>query len=201
VGADFVFVRPADSNGDSNARGLRWTLALALGEDGVERGDRLALHGRRDMAIEIQCRADAGVPEHWKQERTCEVVQTDDATPGSAQSGVRFRLDDGTEHRSPSSAGKQAMGGVACNGWRFWSLQGDLKPAKEPKAKKAKAEQQAKAPAKKAAKKSAKKGAQKTAKKKSARMASSGSYGCGACGQEFPTMKLATAHALTHTAA
>jgi len=141
------------------------------------------------------------VARYKKQERICEVVQTDD--------GVRFRLDDGTEHRSPSSAGKQAMGGVACNGWRFWSLQGDLKPAKaakaakEPKATKAKAETPAKAPAKKTgakkgAKKSAKKG--KGGKKKSARMASSGSYGCGACGAEFPTMKLATEHALTHTA-
>ena len=136
------------------------------------------------------------VARYKKAERTCEVVQTDD--------GVRFRLDDGTEHRSPSSAGKAAMGGVACNGWRFWSLQGDLKPAKA--AKEPKAEKPAKAPAKKAAKKTAaKKGAKKAAKKgkgakKAARMASSGSYGCGACGQEFPTMKLATEHALTHTA-
>ena len=179
-------------------------MALALGEDGVERGDRLALHGRRDMAIEIQRRADAGVPEHWKQERTCEVVQTDDATPGSAQSGIRYRLDDGTEHKSPSSAGKAAMSGVACNGWRFWSLQGDLKPAKEPKVKRAaKSEKPAKA-AKAATKKGAKKGAKKgkgAKKAKAARMASAGSYGCGACGQEFPTMKLATEHALTHTAA
>src|SRR3990172_6089844 len=136
------------------------------------------------------------VARYKKQERTCEVVQTDDATPGSAQSGVRFRLDDGTEHKSPSSAGKAAMGGVACNGWRFWSLQGDLKPAKA--AKEPKAEKPAKAPAKKGAKKAAKKG---KGAKKAARMASSGSYGCGACGQEFPTMKLATEHALTHTAA
>ena len=138
------------------------------------------------------------VARYKKAERTCEVVQTDE--------GIRYRLDDGTEHRSPSSAGKQAMGGVACNGWRFWSLQGDLKPAKEPKAKKATPEKPAKAPAKKAgAKKGAKKSAKKSAKgkgaKKAARMASSGSYGCGACGQEFPTMKTATEHALTHTAA
>ena len=136
------------------------------------------------------------VARYKKQERSCEVVQTDD--------GVRFRLDDGTEHRSPSSAGKAAMGGVACNGWRFWSLQGDLKPAKEPKAKKAaKSEKPAKVATKKAA---AKKGAKKPAKKgkatkKAARMASAGSYGCGACGQEFPSMKKATEHALTHTAA
>jgi hypothetical protein len=26
------------------------------------------------------------------------------------------------------------------------------------------------------------------------------SYGCGACGETFPTMKDATAHAMTHTA-
>jgi len=51
-------------------------------------------------------------------------------------------------------------------------------------------------------KKTAKKGAaKKGGKKKAARMATSGSYGCGACGQEFPSMKKATEHALTHTAA
>lgn len=129
------------------------------------------------------------VARYKKQDRTCEVVQTDD--------GLRYRLDDGTEHRSPSSAGKAAMGGVACNGWRFWSLAGDLKPAKESRPKKAKAEKQAKAPAKKkgATKKS------KSKKGKSAKMASAASYGCGACGQEFPTQKKAVAHALTHTAA
>ena len=123
-----------------------------------------------------------------KQDRTCEVVQTDD--------GLRYRLDDGTEHRSPSSAGKAAMGGVACNGWRFWSLQGELKPVREPKAKaerKPKSEKPAtkKAPAKKKASK-------KTAKKP-ARAASSDSYGCGACGETFSTQKKAVAHALTHT--
>ena len=138
------------------------------------------------------------VARYKKAERTCEVVQTDDATPGSAQSGIRYRLDDGTEHRSPSSAGKQAMGGISCNGWRFWSLQGDLKPAKA--AKEPKAEKPAKAPAKKAAKKTAAKKGKGAKKAKAARMASSGSYGCGACGAEFPTMKLATEHALTHTA-
>src|SRR3990172_1890639 len=83
-----------------------------------------AFQRRREMPLENR-NLEPGtvlVARYKKQERICEVVQTDD--------GVRFRLDDGTEHRSPSSAGKQAMGGVACNGWRFWSLQGDLKPAK-----------------------------------------------------------------------
>src|SRR5438132_12051667 len=59
-----------------------------------------------------------------KQDRTCEVVETAD--------GVRYRLDDGTEHRSPSSAGKAAMDGVACNGWRFWSVQGSEPAPREP---------------------------------------------------------------------
>src|ERR1700720_1903375 len=80
-----------------------------------------------------------------KQDRTCEVVETPD--------GVRYRLDDGTEHRSPSSAGKAAMGGVACNGWRFWSVEGTGNPRREPKANadksaKPKRESAAKKPAK-----------------------------------------------------
>ena len=124
-----------------------------------------------------------------KQARTCEVVQTDE--------GLRYRLDDGTEHKSPSSAGKAAMGGVACNGWRFWSLQG-MEPARKPKAEKPampKATAKTKAVPKKAAKK------KPANKPKAQRAAAKGdSYGCGACGETFPTMKAATAHALTHTA-
>jgi hypothetical protein len=50
----------------------------------------------------------------------------------------------GKEFKSPSSAGSAVMGGVACNGWRFWSLEGQLperkeRKAKEPKEPKAKA--------------------------------------------------------------
>jgi len=44
----------------------------------------------------------------------------------------------GKEFKSPSSAGSAVMGGVACNGWRFWSLEGQepaRKERKEPKAK------------------------------------------------------------------
>ena len=61
----------------------------------------------------------------------------------------RFRLADGQEFKSPSSAGSAVMGGVACNGWRFWGLddgsaatakprgskQPGAKPAKQPAAK------------------------------------------------------------------
>ena len=130
------------------------------------------------------------VARYKKQDRACEVVQTDE--------GLRYRLDDGTEHKSPSSAGKAAMGGVACNGWRFWSLQG-TEPARKPKAEKPAKAQPKKAPAKAAPKGKGKKA--KSAKKpKAARMAAKGdSYGCGACGESFPTQKKAVAHALTHT--
>ncbi len=107
------------------------------------------------------------VARYKKQDRTCEVVQTEE--------GLRYRLDDGSEHKSPSSAGKAAMGGVACNGWRFWSLQG-TEPARKPKAEKPANAQPKKAPAK------------------------GDAYGCGACGESFPTMKAETKHALMHTA-
>ncbi len=94
-----------------------------------------------------------------EQDRTCEVVTTDD--------GLRYRLDDGTEHKSPSSAGKAAMVGVACNGWRFWSVQGTETPTREPKMEK---------PAKAPKTKPAKKAAEKPSKPKAAR---GDSYGCG----------------------
>jgi hypothetical protein len=126
-------------------------------------------------------------------DRTCEVVQTDD--------GLRYRLDDGTEHKSPSSAGKAAMGGVACNGWRFWSLAGTEKPARKTKTAKPKTEPKPKKGAGKA-KKGAKTKGKKKVTAKGHRMAAKGdSYGCGACGESFPTQKAAVEHALTHTTA
>jgi Restriction Enzyme Adenine Methylase Associated len=72
------------------------------------------------------------VATYKKQEFTCEVVKTKD--------GVIYRLADGQEFKSLSSAGSAVMGGAACNGWRFWSLEGEAKPkssaapAKAPKA-------------------------------------------------------------------
>jgi hypothetical protein len=38
--------------------------------------------------------------------------------------GLRYRLDDGREFKSLSAAGSAVMDGVACNGWRFWSVAG-----------------------------------------------------------------------------
>src|SRR2546425_7836551 len=62
-------------------------------------------------------------------EYTAEVVKTAD--------GIRYRLKDGKEFKSPSSAGSAVMGGSACNGWAFWSLAADLAktPAKKAPAK------------------------------------------------------------------
>jgi len=50
-----------------------------------------------------------------QQAATCEVVETPE--------GTRYRLADGREFTSPSAAGSAVMGGVSCNGWRFWSLE------------------------------------------------------------------------------
>jgi hypothetical protein len=41
-----------------------------------------------------------------------------------------FALEDGKRFKSPSAAGSAVMGGTACNGWRFWSVEGaEAKPA------------------------------------------------------------------------
>jgi hypothetical protein len=134
------------------------------------------------------------VARYKKQDRTCEVVETPD--------GLRYRLDDGTEHRSPSSAGKAAMDGTACNGWEWWSVEGTETPKREskPKVDKPKKEPAAKKPAKARA---ARKGKAKSAKKPKAHRAaatSDASFGCGVCPETFPTQKKAVAHTLTHTA-
>lgn len=61
----------------------------------------------------------------------CEVVAGED--------GKRlFRLDDGQEFKSPSAAGSALMGGIACNGWRFWSV-AEEQPKPAPKPRRAKA--------------------------------------------------------------
>lgn len=96
---------------------------------------------------------------HKGKEHTCEVVKTTD--------GLRYRLKDGREFSSPSSAGKEITGGVAVNGWRFWSLDGDAEPpkakAEQPEAKTSANESTKKAPAKTTTKSTGR----KTAKTKS----------------------------------
>jgi hypothetical protein len=48
-----------------------------------------------------------------------------------------YRLEDGRQFKSPSSAASAVMGGIAANGWRFWSLEADTAPtdAKAPTVK------------------------------------------------------------------
>jgi len=91
------------------------------------------------------------------------------------------------------------MGGVACNGWRFWSVAGtEPKPRAKRPAKAAKVGK----PAKKGAvlPKGGKKGKKAESRSRAARAASGDAYGCQICPETFPTMKAATAHAVTHTA-
>lgn len=58
----------------------------------------------------------------------CEVVEVkDEKSEGKV---IRYRLEDGQQFKSPSSAASSVMGGKAVNGWRFWSL-GDRKPAEQ----------------------------------------------------------------------
>lgn len=102
------------------------------------------------MAIDGGLRAEmqAGVQllaRYKGQEHTAEVVAAEDGK-------VRYRLADGREFKSPSAAGSAVMGGVACNGWRFWSVATDEAPAK-PAAKKGGTKPKAGAKTKAAAKK------------------------------------------------
>jgi hypothetical protein len=55
---------------------------------------------------------------------------------GDKETGLGFELDNGTIYKSLSSAGKAVMKGVACNGWRFWTPEGEAPEPKAPKAAK-----------------------------------------------------------------
>ena len=71
------------------------------------------------MAIENR-NLEAGtrlVANYKKQRYVCTVA----AAEGGE--GVVYVLEDGSRHKSPSSAGMRVMGGGAVNGWRFWSLE------------------------------------------------------------------------------
>jgi hypothetical protein len=57
-----------------------------------------------------------------KQLHIAEVVETAE--------GLRYRLADGREFRSPSAAGSAITGGNACNGWAFWNV-GEAPPPSE----------------------------------------------------------------------
>ena len=93
----------------------------------------------RDLAVGTRL-----VARYKKTEHTATVVEGEGG-------GLRYRLEDGREFKSPSAAGSAVMGGVACNGWRFWSLAGEAgapAPKKERKAASPKAARKPKPAAK-----------------------------------------------------
>jgi hypothetical protein len=138
------------------------------------------------------------VARYKKRDHRCTVVKGEDGK-------LVYRVHGGKDYTSPSAAGTAVMGGVACNGWRFWTVEGT-------EAKKAKGAATPKAAAKpKAATKPTKpatraKKAPKAAKRAtSAKKVTGGSNGadqepvekpvsCGDCGQEFPTSREAGDH-------
>jgi hypothetical protein len=63
-----------------------------------------------------------------KQPHRARVLIDDAGKPG-------YELDGATIFKSLSAAGSAVMGGVACNGWRFWSVEGE-EPEHRPSAPK-----------------------------------------------------------------
>ena len=113
------------------------------------------------------------VARYKKEDHRCEVAAGEEGK-------VLYRLADGREFTSPSAAGSAVMGGTACNGWRFWSVEGEEEPKPAKAGKKAKAEPKAKRGKAKAPPQDE----PETERKVS----------CGDCGQEFPNGREAAAH-------
>ncbi len=84
------------------------------------------------------------VATYKKQAYVCRVEKGDDGK-------AAYVLEDGKRYTSPSAAGSAVMGGTACNGWRFWSLEGES-PKAESGVKTEKPKRETKAKAKMAAK-------------------------------------------------
>ena len=65
------------------------------------------------------------VADHKKTHYVCTVEKAEEGE------GVVYVREDGKKFRSPSAAGSAVMGGTACNGWRFWTVEGEEPPARE----------------------------------------------------------------------
>ena len=128
------------------------------------------------------------VARYKKRDHRCEVVK-------GAEGKVAFRVG-GKEFTSPSAAGSAVMDGTACNGWRFWTVEGTEKPARaatKPKTATTKAKAASKPKAK------AKGGAKAKRTRKAAKPSENGAaparpVACGDCGQEFPDAREAADH-------
>jgi hypothetical protein len=77
------------------------------------------------MAIENR-NLEAGtrlVANYKKQHYVCTVEEAE------GHDGLVYVLEDASRHKSPLAAAMKVMGGKAVNGWRFWTLEGNEKPA------------------------------------------------------------------------
>jgi hypothetical protein len=95
---------------------------------------RMAIENR-DLPVGTRLVAD-----YKKQTYVCTVES------GNEEGSTLFVLEDGKRFKSPSAAGSAVMGGTACNGWRFWSVEGEAPVAKAAKPAKAKAPAKASKP-------------------------------------------------------
>jgi hypothetical protein len=131
---------------------------------------------RDDMAIQDRnlTPGTALVAKYKGETYQAEVVET--------EAGLRYRLSDGREFKSPSSAGSAVMDGKACNGWSFWSLaSGPTTALATSSTRRATARPRAK------------KGAEADASAGEATDASVG-VTCAECGERFASPEAATAH-------
>jgi hypothetical protein len=143
------------------------------------------------------------VKRYKKRDYRCEVVKGKDGK-------LTYKVG-GKEYASPSGAGSAVMGGAACNGWKWWTIERPEKPKRQrmtrPEGLAVEHATRAKSPTSRSTAKPATKAtkAPKTAKRagKPARVAG-GSNGkpeavekpvtCGECGQAFPTSREAGDH-------
>jgi hypothetical protein len=58
------------------------------------------------------------VATYKKVQHVCTIEQREDGK-------VEYVLEDGQRFKSPSAAGSAVINGMACNGWRFWSLESE----------------------------------------------------------------------------
>ena len=120
-----------------------------------------------------------GIACYKGREHRAEVVKT--------KEGLRYKLKDGREFKSPSAAGVAVKGGgKTCDGWEFWSVEGA-----SPVLPRAKREQRGSATPtdpgnEKPKPKTKPKGRPKAKAEKPIK--------CGDCGREFPTSREAAEH-------
>lgn len=120
-----------------------------------------------------------------KKEYTCRVAKGEGGK-------LSYKIGDKT-YTSPSAAGSAVMSGVACNGWRFWTVEGSekskrAKPATRAATKPAPKTKMPSKPTKRTSKAKPVKGASRT------KPPAEKPVSCGECRQEFRTSRAAGEH-------